>query len=86
MDLPCRDRPFRSQEPSSVLTKTKVNEYSSSYPIARTQLRPDKIVQAGPLMEDYSRRMITGGEYNLLPNAMLVPQELLPDHDVVPFR
>ena len=43
-------------------------------------------VQAGPLMEDYSRRMITGGEYNLLPNAMLVPQELLPDHDLVPLR
>ena len=37
-------------------------------------------------MEDYSRRMITGDEYNLHPNAMLVPHELLPDHEVVPLR
>ena len=43
-------------------------------------------VQAGPLIEDYSRHMITGDEYNLHPNAMLVPHELLPDHEVVPLR
>ena len=40
-------------------------------------------VQAAPLMEDYSRRMITGGDYSLLPNQM-VP--LLPAANLVPLR
>lgn len=35
-------------------------------------------VQAAPLMKDYSRRMLDGGQYNLIPNqltgAQLVPQ------------
>lgn len=35
-------------------------------------------VQAAPLMQDYSRRMLDGGQYNLIPNqltgAQLVPQ------------
>ena len=40
-------------------------------------------VQAAPLMEDYSRRMITGGDYSLLPNQM-VP--LLPEAYLVPMH
>ena len=40
-------------------------------------------VQAAPLMQDYARRMVAGGQYNLLPNAQLVPQELLPANDFV---
>ncbi|EJK61127.1 hypothetical protein THAOC_18433 [Thalassiosira oceanica] len=43
-------------------------------------------VQAAPLMQDYARRMVAGGHYNLLPNAQLVPQELLPANDVVPMH
>ena len=34
-------------------------------------------VQAAPLMQDYARRMVAGGQHTLLPNAQLVPQELL---------
>ena len=43
-------------------------------------------VQATPLMQDYARRMVAGGQYNLLPNAQLVPQELLPTNDFVPMH
>ena len=40
-------------------------------------------VQAAPLMEDYSRRMLVGGDYSLLPNQM-VP--LLPEANLVPLH
>ena len=43
-------------------------------------------VQAAPLMQDYARRMVAGGEYTLLPNAQLVPQTLLPLNEAVPMR